>query len=102
MRLNAQGSATGIPAWGKFWLSILNCYEWCGMNPVPPELWLLPTNVPIHPSKMWIHTRQVYLPMGYLYGIKYQAPMTPLIEALRTVRQPAFLILIQGNIHNAI
>lgn len=33
------GGATGIPAWGKFWLSILNVYEWEGNNPVPPELW---------------------------------------------------------------
>ncbi len=33
------GGCTSIPAWGKFWLSLLNCYDWDGNNPVPPELW---------------------------------------------------------------
>ena len=33
------GGATGAPAWGKFWLAILNVYDWEGVNPVPPELW---------------------------------------------------------------
>lgn len=33
------GSALAAPAWGKFWLSVLNVYEWDGNNPVPPELW---------------------------------------------------------------
>ena len=33
------GGATGIPSWGKTWLSILGCYEWEGVGPVPPELW---------------------------------------------------------------
>jgi len=34
-----KGGATGIPAWGKFWLSVLNVYDWEGNNPIPPELW---------------------------------------------------------------
>ena len=34
-----QGGATGVPAWGKFWLSVLNVYDWNGNNPIPPELW---------------------------------------------------------------
>lgn len=33
------GGATGAPAWGKFWLAILNVYDWAGLNPVPAELW---------------------------------------------------------------
>ncbi len=37
--LHKLGGAAGIPAWGKFWLSILNVYDWEGNNPVPPELW---------------------------------------------------------------
>jgi hypothetical protein len=36
---SSKGGATGSPAWGKFWLSILNVYEWEGNNPIPPELW---------------------------------------------------------------
>lgn len=37
--LHALGGATGVPAWGKFWLSVLNVYSWDGGNPIPPELW---------------------------------------------------------------
>jgi lanosterol synthase len=37
--LPEQGSALAAPAWGKYWLSVLNVYEWEGNNPVPPELW---------------------------------------------------------------
>jgi squalene cyclase len=33
------GGATAVPSWGKFWLSVLNVYEWDGNNPIPPELW---------------------------------------------------------------
>ncbi|KAI9145366.1 terpene synthase [Paraphysoderma sedebokerense] len=81
--LHANGGATGIPAWGKFWLSVLNCYNWEGMNPVTPELWLLPYWVPFHPGRMWVHTRMVYLPMGWLYGKRWSAPVDDLISSLR-------------------
>ncbi|KAJ3333114.1 Lanosterol synthase (Oxidosqualene--lanosterol cyclase) [Blyttiomyces sp. JEL0837] len=81
--LHKIGGAVGVPAWGKFWLSVLNVYDWAGNNPIPPELWLLPYILPIHPGRMWCHTRMVYLPMSYLYGIRFQAKMDPLIESLR-------------------
>lgn len=45
-----HGGATFIPLWGKFLLSILGVYEWDGHNPLPPELWLLPYVLPIHPG----------------------------------------------------
>eukprot|EP00126_Sphaerothecum_destruens_P005426 Sdes_comp18756_c0_seq4m9147 len=79
----SQGGAYFAPQWAKFWLSVLNVYEWKGLNPIIPELWLLPEWLPIHPSKMWNHCRQVYLPMGYCYGHKIQCPVTPLILELR-------------------
>lgn len=37
--IHEMGGATGIPAWGKFWLSVLGAYDWDGVNPTPPELW---------------------------------------------------------------
>jgi lanosterol synthase len=37
--IHSIGGAVGIPAWGKFWLSVLNVYDWDGNNPIPPELW---------------------------------------------------------------
>ncbi len=47
-----SGSALASPAWGKFWLSVLNVYEWEGNNPIPPELWfVLPRRDKPHPIK---------------------------------------------------
>ena len=73
----------GIPSWGKFWLSVLGVYEWKGLNPIPPEFWLLPYVLPIHPGRWWCHCRMVYLPMGYLYARKAVGKITPLVEELR-------------------
>ncbi|PWN87412.1 putative lanosterol synthase [Acaromyces ingoldii] len=81
--LHKLGGATGAPSWGKFWLSILGVYDWEGVNPVPPELWCLPDWLPIHPWRWWIHTRMVYIPMGYLWAKRFSAPVDPLIESLR-------------------
>ena len=82
------GGAAGIPSWGKLWLAVLNVYDWEGLNPIPPELWVLPDFVPIHPWRWWVHTRMVYLPMGFLYGKRFTAPVTPLIESLRAELYP--------------
>ncbi|KAJ7268763.1 terpene synthase [Mycena haematopus] len=77
------GGAAASPTWGKFWMTVLGCHEWEGVNPMPPELWLLPGWVPFHPGRWWIHTRVVYLPMSYLYRVRFQAEATPLTLALR-------------------
>lgn len=82
--LLALGGAIGSPMWGKVYLAVLNLYKWEGVNPSPPELWALPYAVPIHPGRWWVHTRAIYLPMGYLSMNKIQADVDPLIEALRT------------------
>ncbi|EJD41513.1 terpene synthase [Auricularia subglabra TFB-10046 SS5] len=81
--LHKLGGAGGAPSWGKFWLSVLNVYDWEGANPIPPELWLLPEWLPIHPHRWWIHTRAVYIPMSYLYGQRFQGEETPLVLSLR-------------------
>ncbi|TYH16518.1 hypothetical protein ES288_A05G123000v1 [Gossypium darwinii] len=78
-----HGSATAITSWGKMWLSVLGAYEWSGNNPLPPEVWLCPYFLPIHPGRMWCHCRMVYLPMSYLYGKKFVGPITPTILSLR-------------------
>jgi lanosterol synthase len=82
-KLHELGGAIGAPAWGKIWLAILNVYEYEGMNPIPPEMWLLPDWVPLHPWRWWIHTRMVYIPMGVLWGKRWQCELDPLIESLR-------------------
>ncbi|XP_064402287.1 lanosterol synthase-like isoform X2 [Halichondria panicea] len=81
--LHTLGGAVSIPSWGKFWLSVLNVYHWDGVNSLLPELWLLPTFIPIHPSNWWCHCRQVYLPMGYCYAHRIRAEPTRLIQELR-------------------
>ncbi|WMV30828.1 hypothetical protein MTR67_024213 [Solanum verrucosum] len=78
-----HGGVTYIPSWGKFWLSVLGVYEWSGNNPLPPELWLLPYFLPIHPGRMWCHCRMVYLAMSYLYGRRYVGPINSIILSLR-------------------
>ncbi|KAG4301936.1 hypothetical protein PCK1_001912 [Pneumocystis canis] len=82
-KLIQLGGVIGCPQWGKFWLAVLNCYDWEGINPILPELWMLPDWLPIHPSRWWVHTRAVYLPMGFIYGEKFTANLDPLIKSLR-------------------
>jgi hypothetical protein len=81
--LMANGGAVGIPSWGKFWLAAAGLYEWSGLNPIPPEFWLLPYWLPLHPGRWWCHCRMVYLPMGYIYGRRASPPLSPLLAALR-------------------
>ena len=81
--LHQLGGAIGIPSWGKFWLAVLNVYSWDGMHSLMPEIWLLPSWFPAHPSTLWCHCRQVYLPMAYCYGARVTAEEDSLILQLR-------------------
>ncbi|OCT61233.1 lanosterol synthase [Xenopus laevis] len=81
--LHSKGGAVGIPSWGKFWLAVLNVYSWEGMNTLFPEMWLLPQWFPAHPSTLWCHCRQVYLPMSYCYATRLSAHEDDLIRSLR-------------------
>src|SRR5216684_9002778 len=46
---------------------------------------LLPRWLPFHPLRWWIFPRSIYLPMSYLYGVRFKAAEDPLILALREV-----------------
>ena len=81
--IHAHGTALACASWGKFTLALLNLYEYEGLHPVLPELWLLPTSLPIHPSRLWCHCRQVYLPMAHLYGSRARMPANELTHELR-------------------
>ena len=78
-----HGGALASASWGKFMLAVLRLYEYDGLYPVPPELWLLPRWLPVHPGRLWCHCRMVYLPMSHLYGRRARVPDAPLLEALR-------------------
>ena len=80
--MQAEG-VLGTPTWGKFWLALLNLYDWRGVNAVLPELWSLPRGMPLHPSNWYCHTRLIYMSMAVIYARRFQAPITPLTESLR-------------------
>lgn len=77
------GGAIANPHWGKAWLAVLNLYKWEGVNPAPPELWALPYTLPIHPGRWWVHTRAIYLPLGYLSSSKVHCELDPLLKDIR-------------------
>jgi squalene/oxidosqualene cyclase-like protein len=81
--ISSNGSALGAASWGKFFMTLLNLYPYEGLNPLLPELWILPYWLPFHPARLWCHARQVYLPMAYLYGIRAQMPENDLIREIR-------------------
>ncbi len=83
-----NSGVVAIPSWGKFWLAMLNLYPWKGVNPVLPELWMLPSWLPVHPSRFYCHTRMIYLAMAAIYGRRFSVPCTPVIEALREELYP--------------
>lgn len=86
--IHQSGGAIAIPSWGKFWLAMMNLYEWRGVSPVIPEVWGLPQWLPIHPSHYYCHTRLIYMGMAYIYSQKFQTPLTPLLSQIRTELYP--------------
>lgn len=78
-----HGGAIGTPSWGKFYLCVLGVYDYDGINPLPPEMWLMPYSIPIHPGRFWCHCRIVYLPMSHLYGKRATHPLDDLTRELR-------------------
>lgn len=81
--LSRRGGVLGVPTWGKVWLSLVGLYGWAGVNPVLPELWLLPEAAPVHPRRFYCHTRLIYLPMGVLSALRWSAPVDATIRAIR-------------------
>ncbi len=77
------GGVLAIPTWGKFWLALLDLYAYEGMNPSPPELFLLPRRLPIHPHRWYCHTRYIYLAISSLYGLRFKANLGTLRDELR-------------------
>lgn len=81
--IRAHGGPLGAAPWGKLTLCLLGLYDWRGLPPILPELWLLPRSAPFHPGKLWCHCRQVYLPMAWLYGTRATVVSDALIRAVR-------------------
>ena len=81
--IHRMGTPVKAAAWGKFILSILNLYDWSGVSPVPPELYLLPKWFPLQPINISGYVRVVYLPMAYFYGRRWQAPLDVRLREIR-------------------
>jgi 2,3-oxidosqualene cyclase len=82
--LHAQPSGVlGIPSWGKFWLALAGLYDYEGVNPCPPEIFLLPEWIPIHPNRLYCHTRYIYLGISQLYGARVRIDLGDIAAALR-------------------
>jgi 2,3-oxidosqualene cyclase len=77
------GGVLAIPSWGKFWLALIDLYGYEGVNPCPPELFILPSWLPFHPSKFYCHTRYIYLAIAFLYGCRFPGRLGPIVHDLR-------------------
>jgi len=76
------GGIFGLPQWGKVWLSLVGLYEPDGLNPCPPELFLLPSWLPFSPRRFYCHTRYIYLGMAFLVGSGFRAELGPISKTL--------------------
>lgn len=82
-RLATPPGICALPQWGKIWLTLLGLYDRRGLNPCPPELFLLPHWLPGAPSRLYCHTRYIYLGLAYLLGSGFTARLGPVGDALR-------------------
>ncbi|RLV04577.1 squalene cyclase [Streptomyces griseocarneus] len=78
------GGARAVPTWGKLWLAFAGLHDHRAVNPLPPELFLLPRRLPVHPDRLYCHTRTIYQAMAYLYGTRFSGDLgDPLTKELR-------------------
>jgi hypothetical protein len=78
-----QDSVTLLPTWGRVWLAMLGLYEYEGINPIQPEALLLPRWTPVHPDRLYVHTRLIYVGMSCLYARRTRFDLGPLTGQLR-------------------
>ncbi len=82
--LFAEGEGVvAIPAWGRTWLALLGLYGWEGVPPVLPEAWAQPERSPAHPSRLYCHTRLIYLAMGLVWAHRRAVAPDDTLRALR-------------------
>lgn len=81
--IHRHGPVHQIPTWGRIWLALLGLYPWSEVQPLLPELWLLPDASPVHPRRLYNHMRLIYLGLSYAYGAKITAAPAPILDELR-------------------
>jgi squalene/oxidosqualene cyclase-like protein len=80
---NHPEGLTALPTWGKLWLSFVGLYSYAGVNPVPPEIFLLPRWSPVRADHLFCHTRYIYLGLAYLYGQRFSVDLGDVAVSLR-------------------
>ena len=65
------------------WLALLGLYEYEGISPLVPETVLLPGWVPVHPDRLYVHTRMIYFGLSCLYARRARFDLGPLGGELR-------------------
>jgi squalene/oxidosqualene cyclase-like protein len=86
--IRKHGGVYEVPTWGRAWLAMLGLHPWDGMQPLLPELWLLPDAAPLHPSRLYCHMRLIYLGLSFLYGKRFSCPTDPTLDAIRRELYP--------------
>ncbi len=86
--IRGHGGVVPIPTWGRVWLAMLGMYPWQGVQPILPEMWLLPDATPVHPRRLYNHMRLIYLGLSYVYGVRLTAPDSPRLAAIRDELYP--------------
>lgn len=86
--IRKHGGAYEVPTWGRAWLAMVGLYPWEGMQPIVPELWLLPDAAPLHPSRLYCHMRLIYLGLSFLYGKRFTCPTDATLDAIRRELYP--------------
>ncbi|KAH8646798.1 terpenoid cyclases/protein prenyltransferase alpha-alpha toroid [Xylariales sp. PMI_506] len=80
--IHKNGGAIQSSIWGKFWLAVLGVVDWDIVNPIPPEIWLLPEWLPIAPWRLYAEIRAASQSMGYLYSKRWSF-QGEIVDALR-------------------
>ncbi|MDX3387454.1 prenyltransferase/squalene oxidase repeat-containing protein [Streptomyces niveiscabiei] len=81
--IRGHGTPLRSASWGKILLCPLGLYSYEGLHPLATEAMLLPRWAPLHPRRLWMYARQVYMPMAWLYGQRAVMPEDELVRALR-------------------
>lgn len=87
-RLFAEHDVLTLPTWGRVWLALLDVYAWEGVHPMPVWVWALPRALPVHPGRLYCHTRMIYLGVSLLRSEKPQPGAGALTRALRAELYP--------------
>jgi Squalene-hopene cyclase N-terminal domain len=72
-----------LPSWGRMWLAMLGLYEYEGINPLVPENVMLPGWAPVHPDRLYVHTRMIFFGLACLYAKRARFDLGPLTGQLR-------------------